>query len=108
MREFSGEEVAPFEIINLVLRHSWAKDQSGALSLFALVIVGPRLLVSLRDAFEVVTDQNAPPLRPGPTGHRSPGQAGGRAISESGAFRRTGVAGGGSRAAHFGRFDRKR
>lgn len=60
MREYSGRAPSPHAIITTVLRRSWTQDSSGALTLYAVaVVVGPRLLVSLRDALDVVSDDVA-------------------------------------------------
>jgi hypothetical protein len=55
-REYLGEVVVePYAPLEDTLRQAFAGDVSGALALFALVVVvGPRLLVSLRDARERV------------------------------------------------------
>jgi hypothetical protein len=46
-------EVAPLAVIGEVLDQAFLKDPSGAMTLFAMaLVVGPRLLVSLRDARE--------------------------------------------------------
>ena len=46
-------EVAPLAVIGDVLDQACGKDPSGAMTLFAMaLVVGPRLLVSLRDARE--------------------------------------------------------
>ena len=51
-RAHSGDvAVEPLAIIESVLREAVVNDQTGAMALFALVsVVGPRLLVSTRDA----------------------------------------------------------
>ncbi|MGA2432685.1 MAG: hypothetical protein ABSG09_04415 [Acidimicrobiales bacterium] len=60
MREYTGLPPSPLRVIETVLRQSWGEDPSGALTLYALaIVVGPRLLVSLRDALEIVTDAEA-------------------------------------------------
>jgi hypothetical protein len=46
-----GETVDPLAIIVQVLGQASAEDESGALTLYAMaLVIGPRLLVSLRDA----------------------------------------------------------
>ena len=54
MRAQLGEtEVAPLPVIEGVLSHALASDETGAMVLYAMaMVVGPRLLVSLRDARE--------------------------------------------------------
>jgi hypothetical protein len=60
MREFAGHAPSPLALVDAVLRRSWNEDSSGALSLYAVaIVVGPRLLVSVRDALEVVGDVQA-------------------------------------------------
>jgi hypothetical protein len=60
MRDYTGLAPSPFAIIDAVLRRSWDEDPSGSLTLYAVaVIVGPRLLVSVRDALEVVEGPEA-------------------------------------------------
>ncbi|HUV58259.1 MAG TPA: hypothetical protein VMV96_05600 [Acidimicrobiales bacterium] len=47
----------PFPLLTAVLDHAVANDESGAMVLFALaMVVGPRLLVSVYDAGQVVGD----------------------------------------------------
>ena len=47
----------PLTIIQAVLRHALLSDETGAMTLYAMaMLVGPRLLVSLRDAHEAVED----------------------------------------------------
>ena len=55
-RAHSGDvAVEPLAIIESVLREAVMSDQTGAMALFALVsVVGPRLLVSTRDARTVL------------------------------------------------------
>lgn len=51
----SGGVREPLAIIETVLNGAVAHDETGAMALYALaILVGPRLLVSLRDAREVV------------------------------------------------------
>lgn len=51
LRAHTGDNVEPLVIIESVLREALASDETGAMVLFALVaVVGPRLLVSTRDA----------------------------------------------------------
>jgi hypothetical protein len=54
LREYVGRgEVAPLAVIGEVLDQALQNDPSGAMTLFAMaLVVGPRLLVSLRDARE--------------------------------------------------------
>lgn len=54
LREYVGRGgVAPLAVIGEVLDQALQKDPSGAMTLFAMaLVVGPRLLVSLRDARE--------------------------------------------------------
>jgi hypothetical protein len=57
LRNYTHESPSPLAIVYDVLCRSWSLDSSGALTLYALaIVVGPRLLVSLRDALEVVSD----------------------------------------------------
>jgi hypothetical protein len=58
MRESLGDAPAqPLTIIQAVLRHALLSDETGAMTLYAMaMLVGPRLLVSLRDAHEAVED----------------------------------------------------
>jgi hypothetical protein len=60
MRASLGDAPAkPLTIIDAVLRHALVNDETGAMTLYAMaMVVGPRLLVSLRDAHEVVGDQS--------------------------------------------------
>lgn len=45
----------PLPIIEAVLEHAFSSDETGAMTLYAMaMVVGPRLLVSLRDAHEAV------------------------------------------------------
>jgi len=54
-RETLGEVREPFAPVAVVLERAVGEDPSGRLALYALaVVVGPRLLVSLRDARAVV------------------------------------------------------
>ena len=60
LREYTGLDPSPLAIIDAVLRRSWSEDPSGTLTLYALaIVVGPRLLVSLRDALEATSDDVA-------------------------------------------------
>ena len=60
MREYTGRSPSPLGIIDAVLRRSWNEDPSGTLTLYAVaIVVGPRLLVSVRDALELVRDAEA-------------------------------------------------
>ncbi len=62
MRTYLGNtSVAPLPIVQEVLTSSFAGDPTGAMTLYAMAVaVGPRLLVSLRDARDGVT---APEVR---------------------------------------------
>ena len=56
MRE--GEDVTPDALVLAVITNSFAEDETGALTLYALAMVlGPRLLVTLRDYLEVEPDE---------------------------------------------------
>jgi hypothetical protein len=56
--QLDGPEVAPLPVLEAVLRHSVASDETGAMVLFAMTMeVGPRLLVSLLDARRALTDE---------------------------------------------------
>ncbi len=56
-RDRLGEGSAPMEVLVEVLDRSARGDPTGRLALYCVaVVVGPRLLVSLRDAREVVDD----------------------------------------------------
>jgi hypothetical protein len=59
MRAQLGEtEVAPLPVIEGVLSHALASDETGTMVLYAVaMVVGPRLLVSLRDAREILVDE---------------------------------------------------
>ena len=61
MREhLDGPDPAPREVILEVLERAWRSDDSGAMTLYCVAhVVGPRLLVSLRDAGESVADDPA-------------------------------------------------
>jgi hypothetical protein len=61
LREHLGEaDVAPFVLLEQVLRRAVAGDTSGALVLYAMaMVVGPRLLVSLLDARTALSDDAA-------------------------------------------------
>ncbi len=60
LRTFSEEVPVPLALIDAVTRHSFENDPSGAMTLYAVAIVlGPRFLVSLRDAREEVRDERA-------------------------------------------------
>ncbi len=60
MRTNLGEsDVVPLAVITEVLERAVANDQTGAMTLFAMaLVVGPRLLVSLRDAREALSADN--------------------------------------------------
>ena len=72
MREYTGSSPASAarRSFDAVLRHAWREDQTGALALYAMpMVVGPRLLVSLRDAHERASTPGLRELsRPGPDG----------------------------------------
>ena len=57
LRTYVGESaVAPLAVIKEVLEQAVTSDPSGAMTLFAMaLVVGPRLLVSLRDAREALS-----------------------------------------------------
>ncbi|MGD0054691.1 MAG: hypothetical protein ABSC34_04545 [Acidimicrobiales bacterium] len=61
MREFLGaDDVKPLAVILEVLDRAWRADESGAMTLYAVAhVLGPRLLVSLRDAREAVAEEPA-------------------------------------------------
>ncbi len=51
-------DVTPDPLISAVLVNALAEDTSGALALYAVaMVIGPRLLVTLRDYLEVETDE---------------------------------------------------
>jgi hypothetical protein len=52
MRAFTDDrDVSPIGVLDAVLRHALASDDSGAMVLYAMaMVVGPRLLVTLLDA----------------------------------------------------------
>jgi hypothetical protein len=58
MRDFTqATHVAPIAVLDAVLRHAVASDDSGAMVLYAMaMVVGPRLLVTLLDARANMTD----------------------------------------------------
>lgn len=58
IREHLDDATAePLAIITHVLRQALSDDESGALTLYAMaLVIGPRLLVSLRDAREELSD----------------------------------------------------
>ena len=60
MREHLGDpKVAPFPVLEDVLRRAVAGDASGALVLYAMaMVVGPRLLVTLLDARTALTNDS--------------------------------------------------
>jgi len=52
------EETGPYPLIDNLLRHAAVLDESGAMALFAMaMVIGPRLLISVRDAREVAGDE---------------------------------------------------
>jgi hypothetical protein len=61
MRHYLGErDVEPLAIIQEVLDRAFANDPTGAMTLFAMaLVVGPRLLVSLRDARQSLAPDDA-------------------------------------------------
>lgn len=51
-------EVAPDALVSALISNSLAEDPTGALTLYALaMVIGPRLLVTLRDYLEEETDE---------------------------------------------------
>jgi len=60
LREFASRPLVALPVIGTLLARSRALDPSGSLLLYAVaMVVGPRLLVSLRDALEVLSDPSA-------------------------------------------------
>ena len=60
MREYSNQPLVPLPVISALLARSNTLDPSGTLTLYAVAMVlGPRLLVSLRDALEIVSEPRA-------------------------------------------------
>ena len=61
LRAHAGDRIVePLGVIESVLREAVVNDDSGAMVLFALVaVVGPRLLVSTRDARAALVDDGA-------------------------------------------------
>jgi hypothetical protein len=60
LRAYSEQTPVPLPIIDALTRHSLENDPSGAMTLYAVAIVlGPRFLVSLRDARGEVRDEAA-------------------------------------------------
>ena len=60
MREFTNAEPQPVNVIMTALRQCVERDATGAMLLYAMsMVVGPRLLVSLRDANEVLVLERA-------------------------------------------------
>ena len=54
MREYTNQPLVPLPVISALLARSNTLDPSGTLTLYAVaVVLGPRLLVSLRDALEM-------------------------------------------------------
>ena len=52
-------EVVPDPLVAALISNSLAEDPTGALTLYALaMVIGPRLLVTLRDYLQVETDEN--------------------------------------------------
>jgi hypothetical protein len=59
-RHLDGVDVAPLAVIVEVLERAARSDDTGAMTLYAMAhVVGPRLLVSLRDAREVKLEDPA-------------------------------------------------
>jgi hypothetical protein len=55
--QLGGSDVAPLPLIVTVLRSALETDDTGALALYVMaMLVGPRLLVSLRDARDALGD----------------------------------------------------
>jgi hypothetical protein len=53
-----GDDVTPDALVSALMGNSLAEDPTGALTLYALaMVIGPRLLVTLRDYLEVETDE---------------------------------------------------
>jgi hypothetical protein len=60
MREYMNQPLVPLPVISALLARSNTLDPSGTLTLYAVAMVlGPRLLVSLRDALEIVSEPRA-------------------------------------------------
>jgi len=60
MREYSNQPLVPLPVISALLARSNTLDRSGTLTLYAVaMVIGPRLLVSLRDALEIVSEPRA-------------------------------------------------
>lgn len=60
MREYTNQPLVPLPVISALLARSNTLDPSGTLTLYAVAMVlGPRLLVSLRDALEIVSEPRA-------------------------------------------------
>ena len=60
MREYTNQPLVPLPVISALLARSNTLDPSGTLTLYAVaVVLGPRLLVSLRDALEIVSEPRA-------------------------------------------------
>ena len=60
MREYTNQPLVPLPVISALLARSNTLDRSGTLTLYAVAMVlGPRLLVSLRDALEIVSEPRA-------------------------------------------------
>jgi hypothetical protein len=54
----AGEDVTTDSLVSTLMGNSLAEDPTGALTLYALaMVIGPRLLVTLRDYLEVETDE---------------------------------------------------
>ena len=60
MREYMNRPLVPLPVISALLARSNTLDPSGTLTLYAVaMVIGPRLLVSLRDALEIVSEPRA-------------------------------------------------
>lgn len=60
MREYTNQPLVPLPVISALLARSNTLDPSGTLTLYAVaMVIGPRLLVSLRDALEIVSEPRA-------------------------------------------------
>jgi hypothetical protein len=56
MRSFLDDaSIRPLPVIEAVLSHAFVNDETGAMTLYAMaMVVGPRILVSVRDAHELL------------------------------------------------------
>lgn len=58
LRAVADAPAKPFTLIEAVVRHALVYDETGAMTLYAVAMeVGPRLLVSVRDAREALGDE---------------------------------------------------